>query len=113
MTIGRFQSILEVPNDQAWEKDVRFWVGRTRTTPAELSAGWAAMRLQGDCGGEGFDMSVDNDRILIADNVLMIRVTEEDMRELRPGLYDVQIVGELVGGGSRQVRGVINIVGGV
>lgn len=104
--IGRLKDNLEVPNNQPWAEPFRFWVGRTKATPAPLAGGTAKLRLRG-CSNEPIDLGVE-----VLDNVLTIQMAATAMSAIDEGTYDLQILAELETGDVRQVRGVVDIIGG-
>lgn len=110
--IGRMTTNLEAPNNQPWKQDFRFWVGKTRGVPAVIAAASAVLRPRG-CGSESIPLTEGADQIVILDNVVSLRLTQDEMGDLTPGSYDLEVNAILDTGDAKQIRGAIDIVAGL
>jgi hypothetical protein len=110
MSLGRIAGKLQVPLDQPWAKDVRFWTAGAPRTPLPIADGRAWLRKQGGAASApatAIALTVANGRIQITDNIVGLRLPLDVLEDLAPGDYDLEVQAEDHAGRWRQVRGVV------
>lgn len=117
MAVGWIKETLTWANDQPLAEDFRFWSDRTKTVEVEIADAVAYLNQK---GGTGYvEMTVANDRIVIADNIVGLRVEATDMENLTAGtegspvIYELEVKATDTNGGVRQIRGLVNLIAGL
>ncbi|WP_374569697.1 hypothetical protein [Phenylobacterium sp.] len=116
MSIGRIAGKIEIPLDQPWAKDVRFWTGKSPRVALALASGSAWLRKRGGASSapaEPLELTVANGRIQITDNVVGLRLSQADLDGLSAGDYDLEVQAVDEQGRYRQVRGIATGVKGL
>lgn len=109
--IGRTQQPLEVPLDQPWSMDFRFWQGRAKTVPSVLASADMILRLRATPRPTAIVLTGAN--ISMQGNTAGPRVTDLAVAGFTAGTWDFALRVTDTAGGARQVRGTIDFVDGV
>lgn len=107
MSIGYVTNVIEVPLDQAWSMDFRFWKGRAKGLPSTLATADVILRQRGVEDAEAIVLTVGAGNCSMQDNTAGPRVLKADMGQFAAGTWDMAVRVTDTDGGARQVRATV------
>lgn len=101
----------DVPKDQPLVESFRFWVGRSRSTPAVITDARAFIRKVGS------DVNIvtltPTDGMTINGQIVTMEVSQVRMNTLVLGSFDLEVQATMDYGARGQLRAVINVIEGL
>lgn len=101
----------DVPKDQPLVESFRFWVGRSRSTPAVVVDAKAFIRRAGSA--ENIVSLTPADGLTVNGQIVTLEVDQVRMDTLALGSFDLEVQATMDYGARGQLRGVINVIEGL